>query len=251
MENTPVKVVKKALDALEYVVEESLIRPGVTLSDIAEHIGEQVTTVRNILKTLEQCGYLSRPAGRLYSTGPKCFGLFRISLCRDLVTNAGVSLNTLAQSTGESVVLATLIGGYRRVLIRVEGGELIRVNSHAVEESLFWSLVTSRVLSAYIPAEELELVIKENGLPGAAWPEAKTQTELETALAQIRKKGLAEDHTHSDYYSVSIPLLQPGGILLGAIGLFMPAFRYNKERRTELLAAMNHAASDIINQIEG
>jgi len=251
MENPPVKVIKKALDALEYVVEESLVQPGVTLSDIAEHIGEQATTVHNILKTMEQCGYISRPAGRLYSPGPKCFGLVRVSLSRDLISKAGGALNTLAQTTGESVVLATLAGGWRRVLLRVEGGELIRVNTQAAEDGVFWSLVTSRVLAAFIPADELELVVKENGLPGSAWPESKTQTELGEALELIRTKGLAEEQANPEYYALAIPLLQRGGVLLGSIGLYMPVFRYNEKRRTELITAIKRAATEIINQLEG
>ncbi len=251
MENPPVKVVKKALDALEYVVDESLEQPGVTLSDIAEHIGEQVTTVRNILKTLEQCGYLSRPAGRLYSPGPKCSGLARVSLCKDLINKAEVALNTLAQMTGESVVLATLVGSNRRVLMRVEGGEVIRVNSQVADDGLFWSLVTSRVMAAYIPAEEVEIITQENGFPKEAWPGIETPGELEKALKQIRLEGLTEDHSNSEYYAVAIPLLQRGEFLLGALGLYMPAFRYNPVRRIELLTAMRQAASNITNRMEG
>lgn len=251
MDNTPVKVVKKALDALEYVIEESLNKPGVTLSEIAEYTGEQATTVRNILKTLEQCGYLSRPAGRLYSPGPKCSGLSRVSMCRDLISIAGVSLNTLAQVTGESVVLATLVGGTRRVLVRVEGGELIRVNSQVAEDGSFWSLVTSRVLTAYIPADEVDLVIGENGLPDSSWPGAETRSKLDKRLSEIRTNGLAEDHPNSESYSLSIPLLQPGGNILGSIGLYMPSFRYNESRRVELITAMNRTAAEIMNQIKG
>jgi DNA-binding IclR family transcriptional regulator len=249
MENTPVKVVKKALDALEYVVEESAGKPGVTLSEIAEHIGERVTTVRNILKTLEMCGYLSRPAGRLYSPGPKCADLARVSMGKDLVTNAEEALNTLAKITGESIVLATLAGSTRRVLMRVEGGQLIRINSQVAEDGAFWSLVTNRVMAAFISAEEVDLVIKENGLPGETWPGAERRSSLEASLEDIKNQGVAEIFIENEYYAIAIPLLQRNGVLLGSIGLYMPAFRYTSVRRIELITALRQAADDITNRM--
>jgi DNA-binding IclR family transcriptional regulator len=65
----------------------------------------------------------------------------------------------------------------------------------------------------------------------------------------IKNQGVAEIFIENEYYAIAIPLLQRNGVLLGSIGLYMPAFRYTSVRRIELITALRQAADDITNRM--
>lgn len=246
MDESPVKVVKKALDALDFLVEVSLEKRGVGLGEIAERVAVQPTTIRNILKTMEQCGYVSRIEGRLYVPGCKCQGMIRASILTgsnsDYIED---EMRSLAQSTGESVVLATLLAGNRRVLMRVESGEIIRVDSKSAEMSSFWSLVTTRVLMAYASPDEIDMALNIHGMPGNAWAKVNNRQDLMQELRVIRNDGYIEDEPTPDTFAIALPVLHSTSGLLACIGLYMPKFRLSKERRLELLENLQFTAKSI------
>lgn len=251
MEDSQIRVVKKALDALDILVEASLENRGVSLGDIAEKMAVQPTTIRNILKTMEQCGYVSRLEGRLYAPGCKCQGMARSSVFTgensEYIANA---MHVLAQTTGESVVLTTLFAGNRCVITRVESGEIIRVDSKSADMTPFWSLVTSRVLVAYASDDEIEMTLQKHGIPGPGWIQAADKNSLMKLLSEIRRNGFAEDNPTPDSYSLAVPVIYKTGSLLACIGLYMPLFRLSDGKKDSYLNAMKHTAS-YISQIAG
>ena len=165
-----VKSVKKALDALDFVIIESISKEGVSLGEIASHLGIQNTTAHNILKTMEICGYISRAQGRLYSLGAKCCQITRAgSVLKRLMNVAMPLMSELAEKTGESFVLTTLLNGERHVLFRAKGGGAISVESEKADNTNLYSMVTTRVMLAFAADAEVGYFIQKNSMPDKEW----------------------------------------------------------------------------------
>ena len=230
-----VKSVKKALDALDFVIIESISKEGVSLGEIASHLGIQNTTAHNILKTMEICGYISRAEGRLYLPGSKCSQLTRAgSVLKNLVDVSKPLMAELAEKTGESFVLTTLLNGERHVLFRAKGGGAISVESEKADNPRLYGMVTTRVMLAFAPDTEVGFFIQKNGMPGNDWNGIKDIKELNAEFSKIRKTGFAEEK-RSELASLAVPILDADSFLLGAIGVYVPLFRFNREKKDNLI----------------
>ncbi len=239
-----VKSVKKALDALDFILSESLGRDGVALGEVAARLGIRNTTAHNILKTMETCGYIAR-TGKLYSLGPKCSQFARNpSLRTGLLDAASPILLDLAKRTGESFVLTTLINGERQVLLRVKGGGVVSVEPEKADgASVAWNLVTTHAMLAFAPGNELEFFIRKHS-PRLSSSGKKIFAELLRNLGKIRRDGFAEGR-NPELASLAVPILDPKSFLLGAVGAYAPSFRFDKEKRRKLLLELSRAARKI------
>ncbi|MEI6425583.1 MAG: IclR family transcriptional regulator [Lentisphaerota bacterium] len=245
-----VKSVKKAFDALDFVIIESIDKEGVSLGDIASRLGIQNTTAHNILKTMEACGYISRAEGRLYSPGAKCRQLQRVgSVMKKLMDVSKPVLGELAEKTGESFVLTTLLNGERRVLLRAKGGGIISIETEKADTSSLYSLVTTRIMLAFASDTEIEFFIRKNGMPGSEWGAVEDIASMRKELLKIRKTGFAEEK-RSELAALAIPVLDADGFLVGAIGAYVPLFRFNKEKKDALLDSLKKVSQKITFKIK-
>ncbi len=248
-DQSPVKVVKKALDALDCIAEHSVTGQGITLGQIAATLGIQPTTARNILRTMETCGYVARTGNKLYCPGPKCGSLSRGSIASSrLLQAAQVPLSALAHRTGEALVLTTMINGKRLVLLRANGDEPIRVSPELLEQKSVYSMVTTRIMLAFADPDEVDLFVKNTGMPGKAWDNIKTRENLLAVLEDIRAAGFAEHVSKSGVAQVAFPVTCDRK-LVAALGMHLPAFRYDDGRRKLLFKDMKNSAAEIANRI--
>ncbi len=242
--NTPVKVIKKAFDALEFIAEKALYGNGASLSEIADYLGIAATTTRNILKTMEFCGYVGRNAERQYCPGEKCFSMMRLDLAAgELQEAARGAMEALAAKTGESLVLTTMLFGKRHVLMRSEGASLIQVRSEWFEQKNVYTTVTMRVMLAFASELELRKAITRYGYPQAHWEGIDDDSSLQRHLDEIRALGYAEE-VGQECAQIAFPICCGNG-LLGALGMYLPAFRYTPERRGELQGMLRESVREI------
>ena len=246
MAETLVKSIKKALDALDYVMQSSRSGDGATLSDIAECLDEKQTTMRNILKTMEACDYLARK-GKLYVPGAKTGDLARTNSRKTLIKMVDPLLKQAAKKSGESFVLTSVYDGKREVIKRYNGSNEVGVNTSVAENKTVYSLVSTRIFLAFASDIEREQFYKINGLPGKEWLEANGD-KLDQALNKLKKDACAIDHGKS-LCAYALPLIDSKGNLLASIGAFAPAFRINKKTESELLNILSKIADKINKQI--
>jgi DNA-binding IclR family transcriptional regulator len=243
----PIQSVCRALRLLDLVTARALYGEGITLREAAEHLGVNPTTAHNILRTMVACGYLERGSGRTYVPGPRCRDIARQGrLGGAVLVGARGVVNRLAESTGESVVLAILSQGCRHPLLRAEGGAAVRVSPALESDGSPFRWVTGRVLAAYATPAELRTILQRHGLPGEAWEGIHTEEGLHRALAKVREAGMAEEHSASaGVHAMAVPVLDPHGFLLAALGLFVPAFRASPEHLRRLGDELRAAAAQI------
>ena len=240
-ESGSVKSVLKALGALDFVLEQSMTRPGVGLSEIAAALAIRPTTARNILKTMEQAGYIGRAGDRLYVPGPKCHGMSRgARVSARLMKVMPPVLERLAADLGESFVGTTLFNGMRKVLLRQQGSSPIVVETrNAEQDAMAYRLVTTRIMLAFTSENELDLFIGQNGLPGREWDGIDSRDGLEARLRQLKLAGYAEDEIPAGIYAAAFPLLDGTGMMLGALGLFLPSFRLTAGEKSRIFAMLH------------
>lgn len=234
-----IQVILRALRAVDYLVDQCDEGHQVSLQEIAEFLGMQPTTVRNILRSLEEAGYVGRPGHGRYVPGPKIENLMRRSAALTLAKSAESTVLELSRQTGESVVLTTLIGPRRQVLLHIEGERLIGVNATQAENAEFHSLATNRVMLAYLSDSQRKVVMAEHLFTDG------TERELHQSLERIRKEGIFEYSPNDSVCALACPVFGSDGQILAALGLYLPQFRATDSRRTELRLALIQTAKTI------
>lgn len=245
-----VKSVHNALKALDFIVERHLNGKNVTLGEISSHLELRNTTVRNMLKTMEKSGYVSRGEKRSYTLGARCFDIERARVGgKRLVEAAGGALSVLADKIGESLVLATIIRGRRNVLLRVSGGNVISVDSAKAEGGSGYGLVTNRIMLAYASPGELQSAIEANGLPSSGeWAGVISYEDMVVELRRIRKIGYAEERGES-LCSLAFPILSENGDVLASLGVYVPTFRYDESKVESIKFSTREAIVNICSLI--
>jgi DNA-binding IclR family transcriptional regulator len=102
-------------------------------------------------------------------------------------------------------------------------------------------------LLAFASAGDRGAFIARHGLPSASeWPEASGSEEtLTERLEEIRQKGAAE-LARDTILAIAVPLVDPEGNLVAALGMFAPAFRSDDSRRAELRRLLIEGAAQIL-----
>ena len=98
-------------------------------------------------------------------------------------------MHNLANELNESVVLNTIKANkaYVAYYVSKNNSELeVKFDSYA--QSSIYSLATGRLLLAYQPSEELDIYVKENGLPQNNWDNINNINELKKSLNEIKEK---------------------------------------------------------------
>lgn len=117
MNKPSIQSVAKAFSVLEYVLESSMISDGTGLAEIAERFGMQKTTARNMMQTLEFCGYIRRKERGLYAPGEKCAMLCKAGSFAERIRPIALPLlKSAAEETGDSFILTTLFNGERLMI---------------------------------------------------------------------------------------------------------------------------------------
>lgn len=106
------------------------------------------------------------------------------------------------------------------------------------EISLGWGSMGQAIL-AFLPDQEIEVVMaleRRGPISGKSLP---TRRAIRQDLERIRRRGYAVyEDTTLDLAGVAAPVFGPGGIVVGCLGVTMPASRFRKADEAELCAAV-------------
>jgi DNA-binding IclR family transcriptional regulator len=233
-----IQVLQKAAAVLDHVG-----RAGeASFTELRRATGFHKASLANLLKTLEAIGYLARGTDRRYSIGPAVLELARPALQRDeLARLAEKYAGRLAEQVRELVVVAVLRNGRRYHIARASGERSITVDARLDQRPSPYDTATGRVLLANADTPSLEEVLDVNGPPGDAWPEAAAG-DIHRELSSIRAAGLAEQiSVDGQVKAIAVPVFDPSGRCLAAIGLSVPEFRFDAARRLEVTDALRTA----------
>jgi len=239
-----IRVIHKAFDMLEYLAKEPR-RPR-KLNEVSGHLKMNAGTCANILKTMVQRKYVDQANVRGgYLLGPMIYYLSRLSAYRgDLILAAEPLMADLVKRVNETVLLVILRGRERFIIIQIDGNQNVQVGRDLFLQGQIYQTATGRLLLAYSDKKVFNDFVAENGLPGSVWPEASSQSKLESALETIRRRGWVSYKASGDVIGIAYPILESNNVV-AALGLFLPAFRFKGAHKTAVMKGMSATSSAI------
>lgn len=221
-----VNVVRNALKVLDLLMEQGPGGRPVSLSELSRETGVRKTTLRNLLKTMVECGYLAQDEERSYMLGLKTGFMARFAdLDGHFLETAKSLLLKTAQLTGESLVLATHIGGKRITLLHVTGNSAVTIDPSKISGKNPYTFVTTRLILAFSPENEFQSFVEKNGPLSKFWPEADPANKRRRLFDEIRKKG-SLSLRESEFGSMAYPVYSSNRTLIAAVGLYSPIARF-------------------------
>lgn len=247
-----IQVIHRAFDILEFLARDPH-RPK-PLGEIAGALSLNAATCANILKTMVERGYVHQVAPKKgYMLGLAVRGLAREELrYQKLLQVAELPMTRLASSLRETMLIAVLEGLRRVNLCLVEGDAHLQVRHDIITSDDIYRTATGRLLLAHLAEVRVEAFTIRKGLPTMdEWPGAETSEGLRAALALIREEDRVVVPVRKDLAAVASPI-RAGKTVVAALGLYLPAFRFEGEHRGRVLDGMKETADAISRQlIEG
>ena len=245
----PVKSLLHAIDVLD--VLDAVGRP-LGVSELARRTGLSKTAVYNIATTLESRRILAQDrrtghyqlSWRLYELGSRVAGGV------DLSRVARPYLDDLAESTGETVLLAILDQDEVLYLDRADSSHVVRMAITAGRRSPLHSTATGRVLLAWQPPAVVDRILSRE-------LEARTPLtvvdpgRLASVLQRVRDDGYSSIRQENELYlaSVAVPLFDHTAGVAAALAVAGPDARMRPSRVREVLPVLRSTAAAISREL--
>ncbi|HET9894133.1 MAG TPA: IclR family transcriptional regulator C-terminal domain-containing protein [Streptosporangiaceae bacterium] len=201
-------------------------RPAQPLAAIATATGLARPTVRRILLTLEELGYVRAAAGGGFELTPRVLDLgMSYVLSHDLWQVARPHMEALVARTRESSSIAQLDGSDIVYVARVAVPKIITLA--VTIGTRFPAMPTSlgKVLLAGLPPGQAERVLAEPGRSGITGRWQPDRAEREAALREVRARGwsLTDEQLALGIRSVAAPLRDGEGKVIAALNVTVHA----------------------------
>lgn len=223
-------------------------QPVMTLSEIAGATGLARPTVRRILITLEELGYV-RSAERGFALTPRVLELGMAYVnALSIWDVARPHMQRLVEQTGESTSMAQLDGSDIVYVARVAVPKIVTLA--VTIGTRFPAPATSmgKVLLAALTPDELTAVLAEPSRSGITPRRRPGRGELDAALREVRAKGwaLADQDLAPGIRSVATAVRNGDGQVVAALNVTVHAAETSVEQLTEQhLPRLLRAAADI------
>jgi IclR family transcriptional regulator, KDG regulon repressor len=235
-----VPAVSRALDILELFLSDD----SLSASEITERLGLPRTTVHELVTTLVDRSYLSVLAGQptRYRLGMRLFqlgGVFAEHL--DLAREAQEGAQEVAAACDETVHVALLDGTDVVYIAKVDSTHPVRMVSAVGRRLPAHCTGVGKMLLSGLSPEALDARYPPGVQLPAMTPQSITSPRrLRTHLAEVRERGVAYDNCESNaaVNCVAAPVYESGGVMVAAMSISVPTFRWNEEVRqawTELV----------------
>ena len=161
-----------------------------SLGQISKQLSLPKSTVSNLIKTLEQVGYLVKGTGdQGYRLGYKILGLsYSLRSSIPVVQYALPFLEDIQMQTGEIVYLTTHIEGRSLYLEGVYPSRRMEKYSISGKTLPMHCTGGGKAILAFIPQNEVEQIIEKWGLPAITKNTITSRDALFKRLEEIREK---------------------------------------------------------------
>jgi DNA-binding IclR family transcriptional regulator len=244
MLKTPsVPALERGLSVLELI---SASRKGLTLPELTRRLALPRSSLYAILLTMERRGYIERSsASGRYTLGAKFLTLANVSsAATPLLDQATSILHDTVTQTGLTAHLAVIAEDQAALVARVtppfEPGPSTwigkRMNLHCT--------AIGKVLLAYLPAEELERLMRNRRLSRFNDNTITSPAKLNGELDQIRRAGCASEDEEEEigYRCVAAPIRGDSGAVVAALSLSGTTDQITPSNITQRIQAVKHAA---------
>src|SRR6266700_2547209 len=249
-ETNPATAVERALSILEAAAQR---REGLTNAEISRKLGIPKSSASYILRTLEKRSYLRREA----ETGRYRLGLKILSLGGDAQANldiAGVALpfmRALVERIHLTVHLAVLDQGEAVYIEKVEAPGFFKVNTWVGRRMFLHSTSVGKCLLAWLPKNEVEALVRQQGLKKRTPKTITTMTRLLADLEHVKDEGYAVDDEENSLGArcLGSPVFDTIGNVTAALGASGTLTQVDEASMPRLAEAVKETARRITRQL--
>jgi DNA-binding IclR family transcriptional regulator len=239
-----VLTVEKCLDLLELIAATH--EEGLGTREIARRLELNPTTVHNLATTLLHRGYLVQDKqGKHFHLGGRFLLLARSgALFENLALQAEPFVHRLNREMDESILLAMLEDGRPLTLTYMPSSQALRVHEpHTMGPRAYCTAVGKLLLASMAP-QQLNNYLKEYPPKPYSEKTVMKPEAIRTELARIRENGYSE--THDEFApgisAYAIPVLDPTGKTVAALGASAPTFRLRGETINKTMELLHRYA---------
>ncbi|MBU8878050.1 IclR family transcriptional regulator [Bacillus sp. FJAT-29790] len=241
-----VKSVSRALDIIMLV---SMRKGGLGVTEIANQIDINKSSVYRILSTLVQYGYVEqdKETGR-YKLGYKFLEVSsKLLESIDLREEARPFLQELENETNEVIHLVVYDQGEVVYIEKLEGNETLRMHSKVGKRAPMHCTSVGKAILAHLPSSIVLDILERKGMPVHT---DKTITDKETflqELSSVRKSGFALDLEENEYgiTCIAVPIFDHLGKVIAAVSISGTTMRMADDRLKQLQSRMIQIGSQI------
>ncbi|MGP6175328.1 IclR family transcriptional regulator [Corynebacterium sp. A21] len=245
----PVESVDRALRLLIYLRDHD----SISVKEAAEYLGIAASTAHRLLSTLTGRGFAVQDFSRRYRMGVVLSSTTPDELSeatlRDL---AYPSLVKLQEQVGETVQVMMLRGGNIRFIEGVEPNSILRIVRRVNDEMPAFVSAGGKAILGRLSNQEVEDIYRR-GL--TEWPTRRIHTMkmLKRMLTQVRRDGygISVEETEQGVVGLGVAIIGPDARPAAAITIAIPSARFQRERVSEYVAALDAAAEEIQGNLYG
>lgn len=235
MREAPISAVSRALQAIELLAASP---KGLTVSELAQQLGIDLSIASRILSTLAAGGYALRTANGQYRLTYKLVAtaarfvdeLGFVDLCAPL-------LQEVADRTGELVQLALREGDALWYVAKAEGKHRIRMLSALGREVPLHATSIGKAFLATMPEEEALKLAAARGLKPLTPHTITTLSRLRAELRKVRSQGygiVVDEYVEGGLgVGAAIRIDRLGGAVVGAASIAAPRYRVTRDAIAE------------------
>lgn len=216
-------------------------REDLGVSELAGELGMHKSTVSRLLATLERRG-LVRRVGDRFAPGPELARLGGLAVRGITLAEAGrLSLDRLAEQTGETVNLAVRDGARALNLLQVDAAHFVGVTDWTGRAAPLHATANGKALLAFgageLPAR----------LPKLTRRTIADRSALRAELERTRSAGfaVAVEELEVGLNAVAAPVFDARGSCVAAVSVSGPAYRLAEPRLPAVGALCAEAAAEI------
>jgi len=249
----PVKTVRAVERALTILLTVTSARAPMGLSEISVASGVDKATALRLLNTLEAFRLVQREAdSRKYAPGSGVWQM-NAGYRGDLKAIAEPHLETLRNTTEESVSLMCQRGLDRVVLMAIEPSHELRVVPSLNSVNPIYSGASGKVFMAFLPDEERDRIIEVTGLKPVNQKGLTDRKSFLETLDKVRRDGCAVSvgDVTLGASAVAAPVFDRGGAIVAVVSLRGPDARMPADRIAQLAPLVVEAADAISQDLSG
>jgi DNA-binding IclR family transcriptional regulator len=241
----PIRAVDRALDILLCFTKQT---PRLTMTQIAEQVGMNKSTVHRLLGTLEKKRFVQRdPSTGLYQLGIRVLQMVYLTMeHNNLRQYASPFLRSLCEQHRETITLSILDNADVVFLDVIESTQRVKLAASTGQHLPAFATAAGKAILAYLPEQTVNEILGQ----GMQLYTSKTIQSLEVfknALHQIRVQGfsISEQEFEDGINAVAAPIRDPNGLPIAAITVAGPAYRLSGERMREIGPSVVATANEI------
>ena len=245
-----IRAVDRALDILLCFSNQT---PQLTMTQIADQVGMNKSTVHRLLLTLERRRFVQRnPMTGRYQLGVRLLQMAYLTLeHNDIRRHAGPFLHRLCEQHRETVTLSMLDEADVVFLNVVESPQRVKLAASTGQRMPAFATAAGKALLAYLPMGRV-LQILEQGMPQFTPNTILLKDALLNELQIIREQGfsISMQEYEEGINAVAAPILNSENYPLAAVTVAGPAYRLTREQMQGIGPSVREISRLIAQELE-